>query len=288
MKILTTPEQATAWARAEREAGRTVGLVPTMGALHEGHMALVRHAHERSDSVAVSIFVNPTQFAPREDFQRYPRTLQEDCAMLEAVGAAAVFAPDAADVYPEGYRTAIEVEGLSEVLEGALRPGHFRGVATVVGKLFHILPADVAVFGQKDYQQLVVLRRMAADLNFPVEILAHPTVREADGLAMSSRNRYLDPQERAAAPALSRALAAARAAAEAGRTEQAAMEAAAWAVLDAEPLVAPDYAVVLEAETLEPLPPDWRTAVCLVAGRLGATRLIDNVVFNRAGEEIAP
>jgi len=288
VKLCRTPEAARAWTLAERSAGRRVGLVPTMGALHEGHLSLVRMAREAAASVAVSIFVNPTQFGPHEDYARYPRTLEEDCGRLEAEGAAMVFAPEAAAMYPEGFRTAVEVEGLSEVLEGAIRPGHFRGVATVVSKLFNIIPADVAVFGQKDYQQLLVLRRMARDLNLPVEVLAHPIVREPDGLAMSSRNRYLSEDERRSALALSRALAAVRDAARNGAADQESLEAAAWAALDAEPALVPDYAVALDPETLEPLPEGWERAVCLVAGRLGATRLIDNTVFDRSGREVSP
>lgn len=288
MTVFESPEAARQWVEAERLAGRSVGFVPTMGALHEGHFSLVRRARDLVDSVIVSIFVNPAQFGPNEDYQRYPRTMEEDTARLEAEGVAAVFAPSAADMYPEGFRTVVEVEGISDVLEGAIRPGHFRGVATVVSKLFHVVPADVAVFGQKDYQQLLVIRRMVRDLNLPIEIVGHPTVREPDGLAMSSRNRYLNEAERESALVLSRALAAVREAVRAGEHDAERLESAAWSVLDADPTLVPDYAVVVDPETLEPLPAGWQSAVCLVAGRLGTTRLIDNTLFDRAGQELAP
>lgn len=286
MTVLDTPAEAHKWA-AEVCHSRRLALVPTMGALHGGHLELVRRARDLADAVAVSLFVNPTQFGPHEDFARYPRTPEEDRALLAAEGVEAVFAPRAEEVYPDGFRTIVEVEGLSDILEGAIRPGHFRGVATVVCKLLHIVPAHVAVFGQKDYQQLVVIRRMVRDLNMPVVVAAVATVREPDGLAMSSRNRYLSEPERRAGLALSRALGAAREAVRGGVAGQEALESAAWNVLDAEDLLVPDYAAVLDPDSLEPLDRGWKRAVCLVAGRLGATRLIDNAVFDRAGAEVA-
>ncbi|HEY3265466.1 MAG TPA: pantoate--beta-alanine ligase [Armatimonadota bacterium] len=286
MKELHRASDAQDWAFEQRRAGRRVALVPTMGALHEGHLSLVRRARELADAVAVSIFVNPKQFGPNEDYHRYPRTMAEDLARLEAEGAEAAFLPDADEMYPEGFRTWVSVEGLSDALEGAIRPGHFRGVTTIVAKLLHVVPAHVAVFGQKDFQQLLIIRQMAHDLNIPVTIEAHPIVREADGLAMSSRNRYLDEAQRQSALSLSRALAAVRAAAADGADQQDDLEGAAWGVLDPEPGVVPDYAVVLDPDTLSPLSEGWSRAVCLVAGRLGATRLIDNCVFSRAGEEL--
>lgn len=285
MTVFHDPADAYEWATGERREGRSVGLVPTMGALHEGHMSLVRLAKSMSNSVAVTIFVNPTQFGPNEDYQRYPRSLDADVALLEAEGAAVVFAPRAEAVYPDGFRTIVEVEGLSGILEGAIRPGHFRGVTTVVAKLLNIVPADLAVFGRKDYQQLTILRRMVADMNMPVKIVDHHIVRESDGLAMSSRNRYLSPTERQSALALSRSLEAVRDTVRAGTFDPGELEAAAWSVLDAEQGVVPDYAVVLDPYSLQSLTDNWDRAVCLVAGRLGRTRLIDNVVFTRSGEE---
>jgi pantoate--beta-alanine ligase len=278
-------EEMRRWVRGRQAEGARVGFVPTMGALHEGHMALVRQAGERADAVGVSIFVNPTQFGPNEDFEKYPRPLVADLARLESAGVEAVFTPEAAEIYPDGFRTSVHVEGISEVLEGAIRPDHFRGVATVVAKLLNIVPADIAVFGQKDYQQLVILRRMVEDLNLPTEIVAHPTVRERDGLALSSRNRYLSPEERSAAPALHRALEAVRQAAAGGARATADLEDAAWRVLDEQPAMVPDYAVALDPATLAPLQPDWRRAVCLVAVRLGGTRLLDNIIFDAQGTE---
>lgn len=275
------------WAIGERREGRTIGLVPTMGALHEGHLSLVRLAKSICDSVAVSIFVNPTQFGPNEDYQRYPRAVDADVALLESEGIGAVFTPRAEAIYPDGFRTVVEVEGLSGILEGAIRPGHFRGVTTIVAKLLNIVPSDVAVFGRKDYQQLTILRRMVTDLNLHVGIVEHPIVREPDGLAMSSRNRYLTKDERQSALGLSKSLEAVRCEVRAGTSDPGELEAAAWSVLDGEPGVVPDYAVVLDPDTLQPLSDDWSAAVCLVAGRLGRTRLIDNVVFTRDGEEVA-
>jgi pantoate--beta-alanine ligase len=274
------------WANEQRHAGRRVGFVPTMGALHAGHLALVQRAGELSDVVAVSIFVNPSQFGANEDFDKYPRPLVADLARLEDAGVEAVFTPENSEIYPEGFRTIVEVEGLSDILEGVIRPGHFRGVATVVNKLLNIVPADVAVFGQKDYQQLVILRRLVRDLNLPVEIVAHRTVRERDGLALSSRNRFLSASERKVAPTLHRALEAARLAAADGKRTSDQLSEAAWRVLDEEPTIVPDYAVALDADTLAPLGIGWTRAVCLTAARLGGTRLLDNIVFDPNGTEI--
>ncbi|HEY3414518.1 MAG TPA: pantoate--beta-alanine ligase [Armatimonadota bacterium] len=285
MRVFDDVSKAREWSLAERCAGRRVALVPTMGALHNGHLALVELARSLADSVVVSIFVNPTQFGPNEDYQRYPRTVDADIAALEEAGVAAVFLPRAETMYPDGFRTIVEVEGISDVLEGAIRPGHFRGVTTVVAKLLNVVPAQFAVFGRKDYQQLIIVRRMAEDLNLGVEIVERLTVREADGLAMSSRNRYLSAEERASALALSRALEAVRSEVRGGEYDQTELETAAWSILDAEAGVVPDYAVVLDPATLKPLKPDWQRAVCLVAGRLGRTRLIDNSVFGRDGRE---
>lgn len=282
MKLITDPGRMRAWSRGERAAGRSVGFVPTMGALHEGHLSLVRHAKAACGVVAASVFVNPAQFGPREDFDRYPRDLERDGALLEDAGVAALFHPGADTLYPGGvasFRTWITVEGLSDVLEGAARPGHFRGVATVVAKLLHIVEPDAAFFGQKDAQQALVIRAMARDLDLPARIEVCPTVREPDGLALSSRNAYLSAPERAAAPVIFRALTAAAGLAARGERSADAIAARARAVLAEEPSFRPEYVEVVGASDLRPLPQGRLDAEALlaVAGRLGATRLIDNI-----------
>src|ERR1700734_2841648 len=219
MQVLSTVHEMRAACRAVRKSGQSLALVPTMGALHAGHIALVRAARAKCDVVAASIFVNPTQFGPNEDFSKYPRTFEKDCALLEAEGVALLFAPQPAEMYPEGGSTFIEVEGVGDRLDGASRPGHFRGVATVVAKLFHIVGPDKAFFGQKDAAQVAVLRSMVRDLNFDLELVVCPTVREPDGLALSSRNRYLSAEERGRALVLSHALTAISAAYRAGQQE---------------------------------------------------------------------
>jgi len=255
---------------------RRLGLVPTMGALHEGHLSLVRHARERTGVVVLSVFVNSTQFAAGEDFERYPRDLARDAGLAAGEGVDFVFAPAPGDVYPPGFRTFVEVEGVSSLLEGASRPGHFRGVATVVLKLFEVVSPDWAVFGAKDWQQTVVVRRMVKDLNLPVELFVAPTVREPDGLAMSSRNAYLSPDERRAALVLRRSLDEAQRLHAAGGRDAARIEAAVRKVIDAEPLAATDYAVVVDPETLEPPGRLGGPALVALAVRIGKTRLIDN------------
>jgi pantoate--beta-alanine ligase len=262
-----------------RDRGLRVGLVPTMGALHDGHVRLIEHCRALTGSVVVSIFVNPTQFGPHEDFERYPRALAADLDRCRAAGTDWVFAPSATAVYPNGSRsTFVEVPGLSDVFEGASRPGHFRGVATVVLKLFEIVRPELAVFGQKDYQQQLLIRRMVQDLHVPVEIVTVPTVREPDGLALSSRNRYLSPSERRAATVLSRALERARLAVARGERDANRVRQILHETLESEMSAKVDYAEVANAETLEPLddlaPP--RRAVALLAARFGSTRLIDN------------
>ncbi|WP_374407020.1 pantoate--beta-alanine ligase [Pelagerythrobacter sp.] len=266
---------------AFRDAGETVALVPTMGALHEGHLTLVRAAKARADRVAVSIFVNPTQFGPNEDLAAYPRQLAEDSAMLEAEGVDLLWAPDAGEMYPEGFASAISVAGVSEGFCGASRPGHFDGVATVVGKLFNQVRPDVALFGEKDWQQLAVIRRMARDLDLMQPhadaILGVPTVREADGLAMSSRNRYLSSDQRAAAATLPRAMGEAIARIEAGEPARAALVALEEKLLAAG-FGQVDYAGLADAASLEPIDaPGERPARLMVAARIGGTRLIDNM-----------
>ncbi len=257
----------------------SVGLVPTMGYLHAGHMALVERARAENDFVVVWIFVNPTQFGPNEDLATYPRDLNRDLAMLGAAGVDLVFTPDASEIYPEGFTTYVTVEGLSDRLEGAFRPGHFRGVATVVSKFFNIIPADRAYFGQKDAQQVVIIKRMVRDLNFPHEIVVVPTVREPDGLALSSRNVYLSPEQRGAALSLSRGLFAARDLFEAGERDGDRLRAAVRAALDAEPLVKPDYVAVCDPESLNELARVESRALVALAARVGRTRLIDNIML---------
>ncbi len=259
---------------AARAAGRRVGFVPTMGALHAGHASLVERAARECDDVVVSIFVNPTQFAPGEDYDRYPRTFAADLALLAERGVRWIYAPDAAVVYPAGDATRVVVEGPSRRFEGAIRPTHFSGVATVVCRLFLAVPADAAYFGAKDWQQTLVVKRMVHDLGIPIDVVVCPTVREADGLAMSSRNAYLSAAARRRATALAASLDRAGAL-WAGGAEIAAIERAMRDALEAEG-VAVDYAVIVDAESLEPLEDGRRPAVALVAGRLGTTRLIDN------------
>ena len=272
----TIPELRAAIGRA-RQAGRSVGFVPTMGCLHEGHLSLIRRAKEETSFVAVSIFVNPTQFGPNEDFSKYPRTFEDDRRGCQAAGADLIFAPTAADFYPAGASTWVDVEGVSAKLCGEFRPGHFRGVATVVAMLFNAVQADVAVFGRKDLQQLAVIRRMVRDLHMPVRILAHETIREPNGVAMSSRNRYLSPEQLAQAAAIPAALAAAQALAKAGVTDAAKLRAAANDVLAAQPALKPQYCEIVDIETMAPVSSTagLRCAIA-VACHLGATRLIDN------------
>jgi len=277
----SVPEVRRAVAAA-RAIGKRIGLVPTMGALHDGHVRLIADCRAEAGFVVVSIFVNPTQFGPGEDFERYPRPIEADLKRCEAAGAALVFAPTAAAVYPHGSRsTFVEVTGLSDVLEGASRPGHFRGVATVVLKLFEIVQPDLAIFGQKDYQQQLLIRRMVEDLHVPVDVYTRPTVREPDGLALSSRNRYLNPQERQAAAVLYRALEQARRAVAGGERRGDRVRQILRETLESEQLVKIDYAEVADADTLAPLDDldAGRRAVALVAARVGTTRLIDNAVL---------
>jgi pantoate--beta-alanine ligase len=259
-----------------RQAGLPVGFVPTMGALHEGHLSLVRLARVRSDRVVASVFVNPTQFGPHEDFSRYPRQPEKDGAMLASAGCDLLFLPEVETVYPPGNTTFVDLGEPSEGLEGHFRPGHFRGVATVVCGLFNLVQPDVAVFGEKDAQQLAVVRRMVRDLHIPVEIVAGPTLREEDGLAMSSRNAYLSPEERRAAGVLYRALSAARQAIEAGERRGDEIRRALAETLNSEPMARVEYAEVVDAETFRPLEVLSGRLVLPLAVRVGGTRLIDN------------
>ncbi len=270
----------SAFRKARASLSGTLGLVPTMGYLHEGHVALVRCAKSECDHVAVSIFVNPTQFGPSEDLARYPRDLPHDLELLRAEGVDLVFAPPVEEMYPPGFQTYVEVKEVAAPLEGAHRPGHFRGVTTVVCKLFNIVQAERAYFGQKDAQQSVVIKQMVHDLNMPTEIVVVPTVREADGLALSSRNVYLDPQQRAAAPVLYRALQQAAVLYKQGERDAAGLRDAIRHMLEQEPLARVEYVSVADLNTLQEIDGTIRQgALASLAVRLGSTRLIDNVLL---------
>ncbi|OAT80711.1 pantoate--beta-alanine ligase [Desulfotomaculum copahuensis] len=280
MHICRTVEEIRAFVRLVRARGQTAGLVPTMGYFHQGHLSLMRRAGEVCDAVVVSIFVNPLQFGPQEDFERYPRDFERDAALAEEAGVDAVFVPPALVMYPPGFATHVEVGRLTGCLCGASRPGHFRGVATVVNKLFNIVQPDRAFFGQKDAQQVLVIRRMAADLNLPLEIEAVPTVREADGLAMSSRNVYLDPEQRRAAPVLYQSLQEAEKLVQAGERNAARLRGAVLEKITGAPGAQVDYVEIRSLPDLEPLTELRGPALLALAVRFGATRLIDNTVLN--------
>ena len=265
-------------SRAARLAGKRVGLVPTMGALHEGHLSLVRAARLGSDIVAASIFVNPTQFGPNEDLAKYPRSFERDCQMLEREGVEFVFAPAVEEMYPTGAVTCVTVEGLSEKLDGKSRPGHFRGVTTVVSKLFHIVEPDRAFFGQKDAAQVANIRRMVLDLNLPVEIVVCPIVREADGLAMSSRNSYLGPEERKRALVLHRSLLRVKGLIDSGEKDADRLASAGREIVNSESGVRLDYFEIVNPDTLDSVAEISHGALVAVAAYVGATRLIDNIL----------
>jgi pantoate--beta-alanine ligase len=279
MTVCRTVADMQSACRALRHEGRRLGLVPTMGALHEGHLSLVRAASARSDVVAVSIFVNPTQFGPNEDFTTYPRRFERDCELLEKENVEVLFAPTAEEMYPPGASTWVSVEGLSAKLCGRSRPRHFRGVTTVVSKLFHIVEPDAAFFGQKDAAQLAIIRRMVRDLHMPVEIVSCPIVREPDGLAMSSRNAYLDPQQRKSALVLHRSLTRLQQMFDQGERRAAELIVVGLEVFSAEPSVELDYLEIVDPETLDPLDVIDKPALVAVAAFVGTTRLIDNVVL---------
>ncbi|OIQ59234.1 pantothenate synthetase [Moorella thermoacetica] len=279
MELLPTIAAVRNYVAAARHRGLTIGLVPTMGYLHEGHLSLARAARQQNDVVIMSIFVNPTQFGPNEDFARYPRDLERDRELAAGAGVDAVFAPAVAEMYPAGYATYVHVEGLTEVLCGASRPGHFRGVTTVVSKLFNIVQPDRAYFGQKDYQQALVIKKMVRDLNFPVEIITIPTVREADGLALSSRNKYLTPEQRRSALSLHRALNLGSELIKAGEREAAAVRRAMEKEITAWPETRIDYIAISDAGTLKPLERIAGRVLLALAVWVGNTRLIDNVVL---------
>jgi pantoate--beta-alanine ligase len=279
MKICATISEARAACRDARAGGKRLGLVPTMGALHEGHLSLVRAA-KGCDAVAVSIFVNPTQFGPTEDLSKYPRQFDRDCQLLEKEGVEILFAPSVEEIYPDGQVTWVLVEGLSEKLDGRSRPGHFRGVTTIVAKLFHILEPDAAFFGQKDAAQLALIRRMVEDLNFRIEIVACPIVRESDGLAMSSRNAYLNREERGRGLVLQRSLQQVQQEFQKGERIAARLIAAAKEVFAREPQVVLDYFEIVDPDTLDPVERIAQKTLVAVAAYAGSTRLIDNTVLN--------
>ena len=279
MDEISTIPALRAWTRTQRTAGRRIGFVPTMGYLHEGHLALVDEARRRADVVIMSVFVNPLQFGPGEDLGRYPRDLPHDRALASARGVDALFIPSADLMYPSGSEVRVIPGPSAERWEGAARPGHFAGVLTVVAKLFHLVEPDFAGFGRKDIQQLTLVRQMVRDLDWPIEIVAVPTVREADGLAMSSRNAYLKPEDRRRALALSRALQAAHTAWRNGESRAAAIEARMRQELRAEPEVTVEYIAVAEPQALAPVVTVDAGTVVAIAARVGGTRLIDNITL---------
>ena len=279
MKVLETIEQMRSACQAAKRAGKRLGFVPTMGALHEGHLSLVRAAKARCDVGAASIFVNPTQFGPNEDFSKYPRSFERDRQLLEKEGVELLFAPSVEEMYPRGAVTFVTVEGLSDRLCGKSRPGHFRGVTTVVSKLFHITQPDFAFFGQKDAAQVAIIRRMVRDLNLGVEIVVCPIVREADGLAMSSRNAYLSPQQRKSALVLSRSLAQVKKLFEQRERCTAKLSATGRQIFAEEPSVRLDYFEIVNPKTLEAVEHISDPALVAVAAFVGGTRLIDNILL---------
>ncbi len=276
MEIVSRASSMHDLSRALHAKGRSLAFVPTMGALHEGHLSLVCEAHNHADDVVVSIFVNPAQFGPNEDFAKYPRDLEKDSKLLSSCGVQYVFAPAVEEIFPAGYRTFVEVEDWGKRLCGASRPGHFRGVTTVVAKLFNIVEPDVALFGRKDAQQAIIIQRMVRDLNFPVKIITCPIVREPDGLAMSSRNRYLRPEERRAALALFRSLRHARMLYEHGQRDTRLLYEEMKKVFKSEPLVHLDYIELVDPHNLEPVEKVSAGTLIAVAAFIGKTRLIDN------------
>jgi pantoate--beta-alanine ligase len=279
VKIITTIHEMRGASRAVRREGKRLGIVPTMGALHEGHLSLIRVARASSDLVAASIFVNPTQFGPNEDLAKYPRSFDRDCDLLHREAVDWVFAPSVDEMYPTGTVTWVTVEELSNKLDGRSRPGHFRGVTTVVSKLFHIMEPDFAFFGQKDAAQVAIIRRMVRDLNFPVQIVVCPIVREPDGLAMSSRNAYLSPEQRKQALILHRSLMKVQKLIEQGENSAEKLLAAGRAEFAADPSVRLDYFEVVNPETLDPIKDIGEGALIAVAAYVGSTRLIDNLLI---------
>jgi pantoate--beta-alanine ligase len=289
MEIINRRQRMSSVARKiRREQDRTIGLVPTMGALHEGHLSLVREARRMCDVVVVSVFVNPAQFGPGEDFERYPRDLTKDTALLTDYNVDFIFAPPIEEIYPRGFATYVNVEGLSEQLEGAARPGHFRGVATVVTILLNVVRPDFAFFGQKDAQQAVIIRRLVRDLAFDTEVIVLPTVREDSGLAISSRNLYLKPEEQQAAAVIHRALAKAKETYREGERNGTRLAELVRTTIEGEPSARVDYVSVTDADTLEKVDRlDERPILIAVAAYVGKTRLIDNTTLNKAKKDLS-
>jgi len=289
MEIINRRQRMSSVARKiRREQDRTIGLVPTMGALHEGHLSLVREARRMCDIVVVSVFVNPTQFGPSEDYEDYPRDLTKDTALLTDYNVDYIFAPAAEEIYPKDFSTYVNVGGLSKLLEGESRPGHFRGVATVVAILLNTVRPDFAFFGQKDAQQAVIIKRMVRDLSFETEIVVSPTVREDSGLAISSRNLYLDAEEQQSAAVIHRALKQAKEVYKKGERHAGKLAEIVRATIETEPRVRVDYVSVVDAETLEKLDKlDERPMLVAVAAYVGKTRLIDNTMLNKAKKDAA-
>jgi len=279
MEILRTVAELRRWSRALHCDGKTVALVPTMGALHAGHASLIRAARATASQVVVSIFVNPTQFGPNEDFNRYPRAFEADCALAGADGAAAIFAPPVEEMYPAGAATFVDLYSLTDRLDGASRPGHFRGVATIVAKLLIAAEPDQAIFGQKDAAQVAVIRRVVADLCLPTEIVVCPIVRDPDGLALSSRNVFLSPVERAQALALSRTVRLVEALSASGERSRSILVSAARKVISAEPDVRVDYVALVDWATLQPVDVATPGSLFAVAAKVGPTHLIDNTIL---------
>jgi pantoate--beta-alanine ligase len=279
MDVVSNRHEIYAKLDHERNSGRKIGLIPTMGALHNGHISLVKKSREVCDVSVATIFVNPSQFGPKEDFSRYPRTLESDLEKLDKAGTDFVFVPDAQSIYPPGFSTYVEPPAVASKWDGEFRPGHFRGVTTVVLKLFQLIPATVAFFGRKDFQQCAVIRRMVEDLNVPIRIEICPTVRESDGLAMSSRNRYLSQPERQQSLGLWHALQGANDLIASGKRNVAEIEKAMRLILSDHSIERVDYAVIVDEETLEPLTTIEKTAVILLAAHVGSTRLIDNLLI---------
>jgi len=288
MRTIHSVPETQAACRAARREGKRVTFVPTMGALHEGHLSLVRAARAQGDFVVVSIFVNPLQFGPTEDFSKYPRMMAEDCAKLAAENVDLVFAPTKDDMYPPNSSTVVEVHGLSERLDGKSRPGHFKGVTTVVTKLFEIVRPELAFFGQKDAAQVAIIRKMVADLNMDIQIVVEPTTREKDGLAMSSRNAYLNPEQRKQAAVLHRALMRVQTLVDTGELDSAKLMAAGREVMAEERGAKLDYFEIVSPESLEPVDSVKGGALVAVAAWVGSTRLIDNVIVHGGGKSRGP
>jgi len=277
MKIVETIQEMRKWSEEQKCDGEKIIFVPTMGALHEGHLSLLREGKKHGGKLVLSIYVNPTQFAPGEDFEKYPKNLETDSAMAERCGVDVIFAPECNEMYPEGYQTFVEVEKITNMLCGKARPSHFKGVTTVVAKLFNIVRPDIAIFGKKDFQQLVIIKRMAQDLNMDIEIIGYPIVRENDGLAMSSRNKYLNHNERIAAASINKSLRTAQKMIEDGETNATAIVSRIESIIEESGIPRIDYISIADPQTLEDVDKITRPALIAIAAFVGKARLIDNL-----------